>query len=132
MQRIGEIPCARSSLLSAIASGTGIGVIRGLSVGVYTFCIVDSVSCVNSTAHRVQLGGWDVHGGCTRFMVSIWPPGFLSVLGANVEFDSSRFVWDRTICQKNIRDERRRMQQVVEELPKRMVSKNKEATSSPT
>ncbi|KAF8645202.1 hypothetical protein AX16_008029 [Volvariella volvacea WC 439] len=28
---IGEVPCARNSLLSGIASGVGIGVIRGLS-----------------------------------------------------------------------------------------------------
>jgi hypothetical protein len=33
MERIGEIPCARNSLLSGIASGVGIGVVRGLSVG---------------------------------------------------------------------------------------------------
>jgi len=32
MQRIGEIPCARNSLLSGIASGVGVGVIRGLTV----------------------------------------------------------------------------------------------------
>ena len=32
MQRVGEIPCARNSLLSGIASGVGVGVIRGLSV----------------------------------------------------------------------------------------------------
>ncbi|TFK73640.1 hypothetical protein BDN72DRAFT_168497 [Pluteus cervinus] len=30
---IGEIPCARNSLLGGIASGFGIGVIRGISAG---------------------------------------------------------------------------------------------------
>ena len=29
--RIGEIPCVRSSLLAGIASGVGVGVIRGVS-----------------------------------------------------------------------------------------------------
>lgn len=32
-KNITEIPCARNSLLSGIASGAGIGVIRGLSAG---------------------------------------------------------------------------------------------------
>ncbi|OBZ68688.1 hypothetical protein A0H81_11177 [Grifola frondosa] len=35
LQKINEIPCARSSLLSGIASGAGIGVIRGMSTNVF-------------------------------------------------------------------------------------------------
>ena len=36
LAHLGEIPCARRSLLSGIASGMGVGVIRGLSVGEYS------------------------------------------------------------------------------------------------
>ncbi|KIJ62591.1 hypothetical protein HYDPIDRAFT_94240 [Hydnomerulius pinastri MD-312] len=32
-QRLGEIPCARNSLLSGIVAGTGFGVIRGMTAG---------------------------------------------------------------------------------------------------
>ncbi|KZW01524.1 hypothetical protein EXIGLDRAFT_760736 [Exidia glandulosa HHB12029] len=35
---IGEIPCARTSLMAGIASGTGIGVIRGVSVSTFAAC----------------------------------------------------------------------------------------------
>lgn len=37
LQRINEVQCARNSLLSGIASGAGIGVIRGMSSGA---CVV--------------------------------------------------------------------------------------------
>lgn len=35
LQKINEVQCARNSLLSGIASGAGIGVIRGMSSGAY-------------------------------------------------------------------------------------------------
>ncbi|KAJ6621783.1 hypothetical protein B0H10DRAFT_2015745 [Mycena sp. CBHHK59/15] len=49
---IGEVPCARSSLLSGIASGVGIGFIRGISAkpivagnwAMGTFALVSTVS----------------------------------------------------------------------------------------
>ncbi|KAI0300320.1 hypothetical protein BC826DRAFT_1090342 [Russula brevipes] len=88
-KRVGEIPCARNGLLSGIASGVGVGVIRGLSV------------------HPLVASHWAVG---TFMLVSIG-------------------TW--TICQRNIEDERRRVQTVVEQLPKRMLTKPKEDSESP-
>ncbi|KAI0322013.1 hypothetical protein OF83DRAFT_1236367 [Amylostereum chailletii] len=88
-KRLGEIPCARNSLLSGIASGVGIGVIRGMSVGP----LIASNWAVG-TFMLVSLGTW-------------------------------------TICQKNIQDERRRVQTVIEQLPRRMAVKDDEDASKP-
>ncbi|KAJ7288040.1 hypothetical protein C8J57DRAFT_1047742, partial [Mycena rebaudengoi] len=65
---IGEVPCARNSLLSGIASGVGIGFIRGISAGpmiagnwgVGTFALVSTVSwyalmCVQKIESQQQL-----------------------------------------------------------------------------
>lgn len=35
LKHIGEIPCARNSLLAGIASGFGIGVIRGINTSAF-------------------------------------------------------------------------------------------------
>lgn len=37
LKHIGEIPCARNSLLAGIASGFGIGVIRGINTSAFLF-----------------------------------------------------------------------------------------------
>ncbi|KAA1469943.1 hypothetical protein DENSPDRAFT_773726 [Dentipellis sp. KUC8613] len=81
-KRIGEIPCARNSLLSGIASGFGIGVIRGLSVRPFVAC-----NWAVATFMAVSLGTW-------------------------------------TICQNNLNNERLRIQQVVEDMPKRTLKKD--------
>ncbi|KAH7927778.1 hypothetical protein BV22DRAFT_1006240 [Leucogyrophana mollusca] len=78
-QRIGEIPCARNSLLSGIASGAGVGVIRAMSAG--------------------------------PFVASNWAVGTFMLISLGT--------W--TVCQNNIEAERRRLQRVVEEMPKRFV-----------
>ncbi|KAF8258213.1 hypothetical protein EI94DRAFT_1623915 [Lactarius quietus] len=83
-KRIGEIPCARNSLLSGIASGVGIGVVRGLSVGPFA-----ASNWAMGTFMLVSLGTW-------------------------------------TICQRNIQEERRRVQTIVEQLPKRVMAKPSE------
>ncbi|KAF9643281.1 hypothetical protein BDM02DRAFT_3104620 [Thelephora ganbajun] len=52
--RIGEMPCVRSSLLTGIASGVGVGVIRGVSArpfvasnwAVYTFLVISTGSWI--------------------------------------------------------------------------------------
>ncbi|RPD62670.1 hypothetical protein L226DRAFT_532338 [Lentinus tigrinus ALCF2SS1-7] len=82
MNRINEIPCARNSLLSGIASGVGIGVIRGMSSSVFV-----ASNWAMGTFVLISLGSW-------------------------------------TICQRNRMEERRRMQQVVEAIPKRFVKKD--------
>ncbi|KAI0074112.1 hypothetical protein K474DRAFT_1665759 [Panus rudis PR-1116 ss-1] len=87
LQRINEIPCARNSLLSGIASGAGIGVIRGLSSNVYV-----ASNWAVGTFMVVSLGTW-------------------------------------TICQRALMEERRRVQQVVEQMPKRFVKKSDELPS---
>ncbi|KAI0056270.1 hypothetical protein BV25DRAFT_1814263 [Artomyces pyxidatus] len=83
-KRLGEMPCARNSLLSGIASGVGVGVVRGMSVRPLVAC-----NWAVSTFMLVSLGTW-------------------------------------TICQKNIIEERRKIQAVVEELPRRMVKSKDE------
>ncbi|KAI0283936.1 hypothetical protein BGY98DRAFT_911224 [Russula aff. rugulosa BPL654] len=80
-KHIGEVPCARNSLLSGIASGVGVGVIRGLSV------------------HPLSASHWAVG---TFMLVSLG-------------------TW--TICQRKILEERQRVQTVVEQLPKRVLTK---------
>ncbi|GBE83077.1 predicted protein [Sparassis crispa] len=89
LQKIGEIPCARSSLLSGIASGTGIGVIRGMSAGPFVAC-----NWAVGTFALISLGTW-------------------------------------TICRRSLEEERRRIQQVVEQLPKRFAKAQEDSTSSP-
>ncbi|KAH7885256.1 hypothetical protein F5I97DRAFT_1352984 [Phlebopus sp. FC_14] len=54
-QRLGEIPCARNSLLSGIASGAGVGVIRGMSAGP----LVASNWAVG-TFMLISLGTWTI------------------------------------------------------------------------
>jgi cytochrome c oxidase assembly protein subunit 20 len=88
MQRVGEIPCARNSLLSGIASGVGVGVIRGLSV------------------HPLSASHWAVG---TFMLVSVG-------------------TW--TICQRKILEERQRVQTVVEQLPKRVLTKPDDSEST--
>ncbi|KAN0123370.1 Protein of unknown function (DUF3767) domain containing protein [Russula decolorans] len=88
MQRVGEIPCARNSLLSGIASGVGVGVIRGLSV------------------HPLSASHWAVG---TFMLVSLG-------------------TW--TICQQKILEERQRVQTVVEQLPKRVLTKPEDSEST--
>ncbi|KAI0770138.1 hypothetical protein C8Q74DRAFT_1273600 [Fomes fomentarius] len=87
VNRISEIPCARNSLLSGIASGVGIGVIRGMSTSV--------------------------------FVASNWAVGTFMLISLGT--------W--TICQRNRTEERRRVQQVVEAIPKRFV-KNDQGSPS--
>ncbi|KAI0822050.1 hypothetical protein BC628DRAFT_1392128 [Trametes gibbosa] len=77
LAHINEIPCARNSLLSGIASGVGIGVIRGMSASV--------------------------------FVASNWAVGSFMLISLGT--------W--TICRRNMEAERRRMQSVMEAIPKR-------------
>ncbi|KAM5539473.1 hypothetical protein V8D89_006925 [Ganoderma adspersum] len=86
LNRINEIPCARNSLLSGIASGVGIGFIRGMSTSV--------------------------------FVASNWAVGTFALISLGT--------W--SICQRNRTEERRRMQQVVEAMPKRFVKDDAAST----
>ncbi|KAI0754710.1 hypothetical protein C8Q80DRAFT_1140492 [Daedaleopsis nitida] len=55
LNRINEIPCARGSLLSGIASGVGIGVIRGMSSSVFV-----ASNWAMGTFMLISLGTWCV------------------------------------------------------------------------
>ncbi|OSD07447.1 hypothetical protein PYCCODRAFT_1463703 [Trametes coccinea BRFM310] len=88
LSHINEIPCARNSLLSGIASGVGIGFIRGMSGSVFLAC-----NWAVGTFMLISLGSW-------------------------------------TICQRNREEERRRLQQVMEAIPKRFVKKDDEGAPS--
>ncbi|KAF7795399.1 hypothetical protein EIP86_006557 [Pleurotus ostreatoroseus] len=52
-KRINEIPCARNSLLSGIASGVGIGVIRGMGSSPFVAC-----NWAVGTFMLISLGTW--------------------------------------------------------------------------
>ncbi|KAG9315750.1 hypothetical protein JVU11DRAFT_3399 [Chiua virens] len=54
-QRLGEIPCARNSLLSGIASGAGVGVIRAMSTGPFV-----ASNWAVGTFMVISLGTWTV------------------------------------------------------------------------
>ncbi|KIK90783.1 hypothetical protein PAXRUDRAFT_151113 [Paxillus rubicundulus Ve08.2h10] len=54
-QRIGEIPCARNSLLSGIASGAGVGVIRAMSASPFV-----ASNWAVGTFMIISLGTWTV------------------------------------------------------------------------
>ncbi|KAF8842193.1 hypothetical protein BDN67DRAFT_926893 [Paxillus ammoniavirescens] len=54
-QRIGEIPCARNSLLSGIASGAGVGVIRAMSANPFV-----ASNWAVGTFMLISLGTWTV------------------------------------------------------------------------
>ncbi|KAK7690293.1 hypothetical protein QCA50_006950 [Cerrena zonata] len=86
--KIGEIPCARNSLLSGIASGVGIGAVRAMST--------------------------------SAFAASNWALGTFVVISLGT--------WQ--ICQKSLLQERTRVQQVVEQMPKRFVKSTGESPST--
>ncbi|KAH9841751.1 uncharacterized protein C8Q71DRAFT_738634 [Rhodofomes roseus] len=88
LQKVGEIPCARSSLLSGIASGAGVGVIRGLSASAFV-----ASNWAVGTFVAVTLGSW-------------------------------------TICRRSRDEEKRRVQQVVEQLPRRFAKQQDDAPSN--
>ncbi|KAH8081999.1 hypothetical protein BXZ70DRAFT_1002615 [Cristinia sonorae] len=87
IKKIGDIPCARSSLLSGIASGLGVGVIRGMST--------------------------------STFVAANWAVGAFMVISLGT--------W--SMCRTNMENERRRVQQVVEQIPKRFVKPEGESSS---
>ncbi|KDR82494.1 hypothetical protein GALMADRAFT_112175 [Galerina marginata CBS 339.88] len=86
-KHVSDLPCARNALLAGIASGTGMGVIRGMTAG------------------PMMAGHWAIG---TFVLIS---------LGS----------WH--ICQKQYTDERRKITQVIESMPKRTL---KEGDSRPT
>ncbi|KAF9221607.1 hypothetical protein BS17DRAFT_785040 [Gyrodon lividus] len=54
-QRLGEMPCARNSLLSGIASGAGVGVIRAMSTSPFV-----ASNWAVGTFMLISLGTWTV------------------------------------------------------------------------
>lgn len=56
LKRIGEIPCARNSLLAGIASGFGIGVIRGINTSA-SLVLVACFSVLQNSALALLFGG---------------------------------------------------------------------------
>ncbi|KAH9933167.1 uncharacterized protein BXZ73DRAFT_89815 [Epithele typhae] len=77
--RIGEMPCTRKSLLSGIASGVGIGFVRGMTSG--------------------------------AFVGSNWAVGTFMCISLGTY----------TICKQNMMEEHKRVQRVIEGIPKRFV-----------
>ncbi|EEB97632.1 hypothetical protein MPER_03015, partial [Moniliophthora perniciosa FA553] len=83
MRHLGQVPCARNSLLTGLASGAGMAFIRGMSVGHWfaaTFVVV-------------SMGSWH-------------------------------------LCQRQIADERQKVQQIIESSPKRVLKKDEDTGPS--
>ncbi|KIJ54627.1 hypothetical protein M422DRAFT_153209, partial [Sphaerobolus stellatus SS14] len=86
-----QIPCARTSLLSGIASGVGFGIVRGLSASRWV-----AFNWTMGTFLCVSLGTWHVF---------LTPALIL------------KFTLYRTICRQRIKQEHERMQVLVDSLP---------------
>ncbi|KAI0086937.1 hypothetical protein BDY19DRAFT_872670, partial [Irpex rosettiformis] len=76
---IGEMPCLRTSLMSGIAAGAGIGIIRSMTL----------------RSNRIGAFHW-AFGTFMAISIGTW-----------------------TMCQKSVRDERRRVQVVIEAMPRK-------------
>ncbi|KIM63426.1 hypothetical protein SCLCIDRAFT_117566, partial [Scleroderma citrinum Foug A] len=55
LRRLGEIPCARHSLLTGIASGAGVGVIRAISTNPWM-----ASNWAVGTFVAISLGSWTI------------------------------------------------------------------------
>ncbi|KAF9497723.1 hypothetical protein BDN71DRAFT_1504704 [Pleurotus eryngii] len=106
IRNIGQIPCARNSLLSGIASGVGIGVIRGLSAGTVSQRRLAYTSNIDITSEGPLVAG---HWAMATFTVIS--------LGS----------WH--VCQRQIRREQQNVQKIIESIPKR--SLKNEGTTMP-
>ncbi|KAL4069887.1 hypothetical protein V8B97DRAFT_1871887, partial [Scleroderma yunnanense] len=57
-ERLGEIPCARHSLLNGIASGAGVGVIRAISTSMLSVILASNWAV--GTFVVISLGSWTI------------------------------------------------------------------------
>lgn len=126
--RIGEMPCIRSSLLTGIASGVGVGVIRGLSIRKSRVVLI-CVSCQVST-ERLSTG---------PFVASNWAIGTFMVISTgswyvrlHVYKTIAEVCLVRTLCQRAKREEIRRLQHVIEGTPARYIKKENKDDSKST
>ncbi|ESK95220.1 mitochondrial cytochrome c oxidase protein 20-like protein [Moniliophthora roreri MCA 2997] len=85
VKHLGQVPCARNSLLTGLASGAGMAFIRGMSVAPIT-----AGHWFAATFVVVSMGSWH-------------------------------------LCQKQIADERQKVQQIIESSPKRVLKKDDDA-----
>ena len=69
----------------------------------------------------VSLGTWYV------LFLCLYLPTSLGLVGGRCFKQAMNAVSYRTICQQNILEERRRVQTIVEQLPKRMLTKSKDS-----
>lgn len=95
VKNISDIPCARGALMSGIASGAGIGVMRGLSAGV------------------LLAGHWAI---ATFAVVSIGSWYVLCML--RLSLFETRFA--RHICQARLANERKTVTKIMESAPRRI------------
>ncbi|KAL0960719.1 hypothetical protein HGRIS_005745 [Hohenbuehelia grisea] len=97
MKNITQIPCARNSLLSGIASGLGIGVIRGLSTG------------APDTPYNHPLMPEAVYSG--PLVAGNWAMATFTLISLGS--------WH--ICQRQLTRERETVQKIVDSLPQRSI-----------
>ena len=83
-------------------------------------CRIDVLTRWYRSVRSEQLGRGDVYAGCAGDLVS-------SLYNAPGTGLSERCLsYRRTICQRNIQEERRRVQTIVEQLPQRTIAKPSE------
>jgi hypothetical protein len=100
--------------LSGIASGVGIGVIRAISTSVSMLCMTS-----RNAAYGTLQGLWlHATGQWERSPSFLLAHGMSSLPGA---IETYAEPMRREICQRNLRQERARVQQVMETFPKRFV-----------
>ncbi|OJT09424.1 hypothetical protein TRAPUB_14087 [Trametes pubescens] len=133
LAHINEIPCARNSLLSGIASGVGIGVIRGMSASAYLCSFLSFLAAVRLNGRVTGVlvaSNWAV-GSFMLISLGSWCVTLIALWHTYASAGLRDF-WRarRTICQRNREEERRRLQQVIEALPKRYVKPEEGAATS--
>ncbi|KAF8879091.1 hypothetical protein CPB84DRAFT_318580 [Gymnopilus junonius] len=106
-KHVSDLPCARNALLAGIASGAGMGVIRGMTAGPMM-----AGHWAMGTFALISLGSWCVD----------------KVSDSPIPADTCISL-SRHICQKQYADERKRLTQVIERMPRRTL---KESDTQPT
>ncbi|KAG5636497.1 hypothetical protein H0H81_007831 [Sphagnurus paluster] len=104
---ISDVPCARNSLLGGIASGAGIGVVRGMS------------------ASALVAGNWAM---ATFVLISLGSLYVATLLFRASTSLTSILIPSSHLCQKQMADERRKVTQVIESMPQRRLVVKEDST----
>ncbi|KAG6891519.1 hypothetical protein C0992_005053 [Termitomyces sp. T32_za158] len=104
---IGDVPCARNSLLGGIASGLGIGIVRAMSACA-SYLVGRKVFQTEISSAAFVAGNW----ACATFVV--------------ISLGSFQ------ICQNKLAKERESVTRIIESMPRRVVKQGDDQDSSTT